>query len=127
MFPLGREKWLVSEQETGIGRISLSEDVLATMAGVAATECPGIVGMASTRLKDGLAEMLGRENLSRGVEVSLHGEEVEIDLYIVVGYGTRISEVAQNVTQKVRYTVESMTGLKVAAVRIHVQGVKVGR
>lgn len=127
MFPLGRENKLVSEQETGIGRISLSEDVLATMAGVAATEIPGIVGMASTRLKDGIAELLGRENLSRGVEVSLHGEEVEIDLYIVVGYGTRISEVAQNVSQKVRYTVESMTGLKVAAVRIHVQGVKVGR
>lgn len=118
---------MVSEQETGIGRISLSEDVLATMAGVAATECPGIVGMASTRLKDGLAELLGRENLSRGVEVSLHGEEVEIDLYIVVGYGTRISEIAQNVSQKVRYTIETMTGLKVAAVRIHVQGVKVGR
>lgn len=116
---------MAKELTTEHGRISLAEDVIATLAGVAATECYGIVGMASTRLKDGLAELLGRENLARGVKVEMFDDEVEISLYIVVGYGTRIAEIARNVTEKVRYVVESFTGLKVRAVRIFVQGVKV--
>lgn len=117
---------MAKEVVTDLGRISVSEDVIATMAGVAATECYGIVGMAGTRLKDGIAELLGRENLSKGVSVVVSGDRVEISLYIVVGYGTRISEIARNVTDKVRYVVESATGLTVAGVHIHVQGVKVG-
>lgn len=112
---------------TELGTISLADEVVATMAGVATTECYGIVGMAGSLLKDGIAELLGRENLSRGVVVAMEGESVEIDLYVVVGYGTRISEIARNVTDKVRYVVESATGLKVNGVHIHVQGVKVGQ
>lgn len=108
------------------GRITLDSEVIATLAGLAATECYGIVGMASSRFSDGIAELLGRENLSRGVEVYLADERVEIVLNIVVGYGTRISEIARNVTGKVRYVVESTTGLTVDAVRIHVQGVRLG-
>lgn len=111
---------------TELGRIHLSEDVIATMAGVATTECYGIVGMAGSRLKDGLAELLGRENLAKGVEVSLTEDSVEIDLHVVVGYGTRISEIGRNVTGKVRYVVETYTGLNVRGVHIHVEGVKVG-
>lgn len=117
---------LGKEVVTDLGRIHLAEDVIATMAGVATTECYGIVGMASSRIQDGLAELLGRENLAKGVQVMFDDDSVEIDLYIVVGYGTRISEIARNVTDKVRYVVESFTGLKVRGVHIHVQGVKVG-
>jgi uncharacterized alkaline shock family protein YloU len=112
---------------TEIGRINLSEDVIATMAGVATTECYGIVGMAGSRLKDGIAELLGRENLARGVQVTLAEDSVEIDLHIVVGYGTRISEIARNVTTQVRYVIESFTGLQVQGVHIHVEGVKMGQ
>lgn len=115
------------EVVTERGRILVSDDVIATMAGVATTECYGIVGMAGSRIKDGIAELLGRENLSKGVVVSLNENSVDIDLYIVVGYGTRISEIARNVTGKVRYVVESSTGLKVNGIHIHVQGVKVGQ
>jgi uncharacterized alkaline shock family protein YloU len=82
--------------------------------------------MAGSRFKDGIAELLGRENLARGVEVALEDDTVEIGLHIVVGYGTRISEIARNVTGKVRYVVESATGLTVRGVHIHVEGVKVG-
>lgn len=112
---------------TEIGRINLSEDVIATMAGVATTECYGIVGMAGSRLKDGIAELLGRENLARGVQVTLDQDSVEIDLHIVVGYGTRISEIGRNVTTQVRYVIESFTGLQVRGVHIHVEGVKMGQ
>jgi uncharacterized alkaline shock family protein YloU len=112
------------EVVTDLGRIHLSEDVIATMAGVATTECYGIVGMAGSRLKDGIGELLGRENLAKGVQVTLEEGAVEIDIYVVVGYGTRISEIARNVTGKVRYVVETYTGLQVRGVHIHVQGVK---
>lgn len=111
---------------TDLGRIHLGEDVIATMAGVATTECYGIVGMAGSRLKDGIAELLGRENLAKGVEVSVEDDFVEIDLHIVVGYGTRIAEIGRNVTGQVRYVIESYTGLQVRGVHIHVEGVKVG-
>jgi len=114
------------ELQTELGRIYVADDVIATMAGIATTECYGIVGMASSRLQDGISELLGRENLARGVLVEVDNDSVEIDLYIVVGYGTRISEIGRNVTDKVRYVVESYTGLKVRGVHIHVRGVKVG-
>lgn len=114
------------EVVTDLGRIHLAEDVIATMAGVATTECYGIVGMSGSRFKDGISDLLGRENLAKGVEVVMGEDAIEIDLHIVVGYGTRISEIARNVTGKVRYVVEGFTGLKVSSVRIHVEGVKVG-
>jgi uncharacterized alkaline shock family protein YloU len=114
------------EVVTDLGRIHLAEDVIATMAGVATTECYGIVGMAGSRFRDGIDELLGRENLAKGVEILVEDDTVEIGLHIVVGYGTRISEIARNVTGKVRYVVENQTGLKVRNVRIHVEGVKVG-
>lgn len=115
------------EITTDLGRLSLSEDVIATIAGVAATECYGVVGMASRRVTDGLAEILGRENLSKGVEVTIDGDKVAIVLNVIVGYGTRISEVARNIVDKVKYTVESSTDLKVAKIKVNVQGIKVGQ
>ncbi len=113
------------EVDTTYGRISITDDVIATIAGAAATECYGIVGMASRKIKDGIAELLGRENLSRGVEITDDGEKVDVRLYIIVGYGTRIREVAHNVSEQVKYVLQSTTGLAVPNVSIVVQGVKV--
>ena len=80
------------EVETGLGRLVLSEEAIATIAGAAATECYGVVGMAGRKMTDGIAELLGKENLSKGVSVSIEGDEVYIDLAVVVGYGVRISK-----------------------------------
>ncbi len=110
---------------TELGQITISDEVIALIAGMGATECYGLVGMASRNIQDGIAELLGMDNLSRGIEVKLAADEVVIDLYIIVEYGTKITEVAHNVMDKVRYVVESMTGLKVARVNITVQGVRV--
>ena len=121
-----RGKTMPTDYVTDSGKISISEEVVATIAGVAATECYGVVGMASRKFKDGFAELLGRESLSKGVEVDMDGNSVAVSLYIVVGYGTRISEVARNVIEQVRYKLESGTGLHVTQVNIRVQGVKVG-
>ncbi len=114
------------EIANSLGLIDISEEVIATIAGAVAVECYGLVGMASTRrITDGVAEILGRENLARGVVVSLQENEVVIDLYIIVGYGVRISEVAANVMERVRYTTENLTGLKVSQVNVNIQGVRV--
>ena len=107
------------------GKIDFSEEVIATIAGATAVECYGLVGMASRKITDGFADLLGRENLARGVVVSIQDNKVIIDLYIVVGYGVRISEVASNVMESVRYTTEKLTGLNVAQVNVNVQGVRV--
>lgn len=113
------------EINNNLGTIDISEEVIATIAGAAAVECYGLVGMASRKLTDGFTELLGKENLARGVTVKIDGNQVMIDLYIVVGYGVNISEVATNVMERVRYTTENLTGLKVAQVNVNVQGVRV--
>jgi uncharacterized alkaline shock family protein YloU len=108
------------------GKIVISEEVVATVAGVAAIECYGLVGMVSRNMiKDGIVDLLHKENLSRGVEVRFVDDRVVIDLYIIVGYGVRISQVANNVVDKVVYTVGNVLGLEVAQVNINVQGVRV--
>ncbi|HHY47034.1 MAG TPA: Asp23/Gls24 family envelope stress response protein [Firmicutes bacterium] len=114
------------EMSTELGQINISDEVIAAIAGMAATECYGLVGMASRTIQDGIAELLGRESLARGVEVKLEGDEIVISLYVIVEYGVKIPEVAHNAMGKVRYVVESMTGLKVARVDVIVQGVRVG-
>ncbi len=116
---------MTDRMENELGKIIISEELLANLAGVAAIECYGLVGMASRKLKDGIAELLGRDNLSRGVEVKLEDDRLTVDLYIIVSYGTKIPEVAVNVMEKVKYTLEKLTGLVVTGVNIHVQGVRV--
>lgn len=110
------------------GKIDVADQVIAVIAGSAALDCYGLVGMASRKgLKDGIAELLGRENLSRGVEVRREGEIVHLDLYVIVSYGTKISEVAHNIQSKVKYVLDEVVGLQVDDVNIFVQGVRVIR
>lgn len=108
-----------------LGEIIISDDVLATMAGITAIECYGIVGMASKRATDGLVELLGSDNLSRGVKVSSQGNEVSIDLFIIVEYGISIAAVAKNVIETVKYNIENFTGTAVKKVNVTVEGVRV--
>lgn len=116
---------MTNEIQNELGKVVISEELIATLAGVAAVECYGLVGMASRKLKDGIAELLGRDNLSRGVEVHIEGDMLTVDLHIIVSYGTKIPEVAVNVMEKVKYTLEKLTGLAVARVNVNVQGVRV--
>lgn len=117
---------MARELKTELGQITISDDVIAAISGMAAHESYGLVGMASRTFTDGIAELLGLENISKGVEVKVDGEIVRINLFVIVEYGTRVTEVAKNVIEKVKYVVEAMTGLTVAEVKITVQGVRVG-
>lgn len=110
---------------TAQGSLYYSEDVLANIAGVATMECYGVVGMASRRATDGLVELLRKENLSKGVKVTSENDELVVELFIIVEYGTKISVIANNIIQKVKYTLENTTGLKVIKVIVNVQGVRV--
>ena len=110
-------------QTATLGRIEVSPRVVASIVGHAANECYGIVGMAARGLRDGLAERLNRENLHRGVEIELRDSGIVIDLYVIAQYGTRISEVANNLMSVVKYAVEKSLGLAVIAINVNVQGI----
>ena len=114
------------EFRTKYGQIDISNEVVAMVAGGAAIDCCGIVGMASkNQIKDGLTEILRKENFARGVIVRQEEDRIHIDMYIIVSYGTKISEVAHNVQTKVKYTLDHTVGLAVDSVNIYVQGVRV--
>ncbi len=106
-----------------LGRIEVSPRVVASIVGHSANECYGVVGMAARGLRDGIAERLNRENAHRGVEIEVREGGIEIELYIIAQYGTRISEVAHNLMSAVRYAVERSLGLPVLSVNVNVQGI----
>ncbi|MFC4404619.1 Asp23/Gls24 family envelope stress response protein [Gracilibacillus xinjiangensis] len=116
------------ELTTSNGHITITNEVIATVAGGAAIECYGIVGMASkNQLRDGIAEILRKENFSKGIVVRQVQEDVHIDMYIIVSYGTKISEVAHNVQSQVKYNLEKTLGLKIQSINIYIQGVRVSQ
>ena len=108
------------------GTISIANDVLADLAGYAALESYGVVGMASPTVRDGVAQLLSREKLRRGVKIRHDAQgAVIVDLYVVVEHGTQIVEVSHNLSERIRYVVTSMAEVEVSAVDVHVQGIKV--
>lgn len=108
------------------GNIDISNEVIATVVGGAATEIFGIVGMASKiQIRDNLNEILKRDNYSKGVVIRQEDEGIAVDVYIIVGYGTKISEVCRNVQDKVKYNLDSMLGITAESVNVIVQGVRV--
>ncbi len=105
------------------GSVRIANEVVGIIAGLAATEVKGVAGM-SGGVVDGISELLKKKNLSKGVKVEVGEKEAAIDLYVVIEYGARIPEVAINIQENVKRTVEGMTGLKVVEVNVHVQGVQ---
>jgi uncharacterized alkaline shock family protein YloU len=113
---------LEQQARTDLGTIKITNEVVAIIAGLAATEIEGVAGM-SGGIAGGIAELLGRKNLSKGVKVEVGEKEAAVDLYIVVNFGVRIPDVAIRVQENVKRAIESMTGLRVVEVNVHVQGV----
>lgn len=109
--------------EMDMGIVKISDEVVGVIAGLATTEIKGIVGM-STGPVGGITQILtGKKNLSKGVKVTVGENSATIDLSVVIEYGVRIPEVALKVQENVKRAVESMTGLTVSAVNIHVQNI----
>jgi uncharacterized alkaline shock family protein YloU len=110
------------DENKEIGKINISEDVVSIISSVATLEVPGVKDM-SVGLSEGIAEIIGKKPPSKGVKVEILDDKVILDLKIIVEYGCRIPEVAWNVQEKVKQAVETMTGLNVIKVNIHIQGV----
>ncbi len=104
------------------GNISISTDVIATIAAVAAKSIEGVSEMA-TSLTGGFAELLGKKNPSKGVKVAINGNDVKIDMFVVVEYGVKIPDVAWEIQGKTKNEVEAMTGLNVTSVNVNIEGV----
>ena len=110
-------KEIVAENDESI---KISNDVVASIAGVAVSEVPGVYGMAG-----GITEIFGKKGLTKGIKVEVGEKETKIDVNIIVEYGARIPDVAFEIQNRVKKAVETMTGLKVANVNIHIQGINI--
>ena len=104
------------------GTVKIASDVVATIAGLAAADVAGVAGM-SGGFSGGIAELLGRKNLTKGVKVEVNDQSALLDIMVIVEYGCNIADVARNVQEAVKKAVEGMTGLICSAINIHVQGV----
>ena len=120
---VNEEEITIENQEGESSKIKISNDVVAVIAGKAVSEAPGVYAMAGG-FAGGISEVLsGKKNLSKGIKVEVGEKETRIDVNIIVEYGTRIPDVAFDIQNRVKSAVEGMTGLKVVAVNVHVQGV----
>jgi uncharacterized alkaline shock family protein YloU len=113
-----------SKFKTDYGTIAIDNEVIARIAGMAAMECCGIVGMAAKNVRDGLVQMLKMESLAKGVRLNPLEDGLIIDLHIIVEYGTNINAIADTLINNVKYKVEDSIGLKVRAVNVYVEGVR---
>lgn len=116
---------LVKEQ-TREDKIRISEEVIATIAGIAASENANVASMGGSFV-DGIAGMLGKKTPGKGIKVELRENQVNIDLSVVMQYGCKIHEVSRDMQNRVRKAVEDMTGLEVLSVNVSVLGVSLGK
>ncbi len=103
------------------GKLDISDGVIAKIAGLSATECMGVVGLASS---DGWADLLKKDSVDRGVKISTQEDRIKIEINIIVKYGVSIAVVAQNVIEVVQYNVETMTGMTVESVDVCVRSIR---
>jgi len=107
------------------GKVQIANEVLADMAGFTALECYGIVGMASPTARDGVAQLLSRDKLRKGVQITNNEQGVHVDLYVIIEHGTNLTEVSHNLSNRVTYVLTTIADVQVDSVDVHVQGIKV--
>ncbi|MGQ9626643.1 MAG: Asp23/Gls24 family envelope stress response protein [Anaerolineae bacterium] len=112
-------------EETNLGRIEISPKAIASLAVLAVLECYGVVGMAPKSAYRGWGYVLSRDHYRRGVDVHIIDGRIIIDLYVVIEFGLRISEVAHNIMSTVKFSMEKALGVPVSEVNVHVQGLRV--
>ncbi len=105
-----------------VGAVKIADEVVAIIAGLAASEVKGVAGMSGGFVGD-ISEFVGKKNPSKGVKVEVGEKEAAVDVYVIVDFGVRIPEVANEIQRSVKNSIEKMTGLDVVEVNIHIQGV----
>ena len=94
--------------DTGLGKITIDTDVIATYAGSVAVECCGIVGMAAVSMKDGLVKLLKKDSLKHGINVTIADNKITLEFHVIIAYGVSISAVSDNLISNVKYKVEEL-------------------
>ena len=113
-------------RKTKFGQINISDNAIASLAGTTVNECYGIVGMISKNyLVDGYSALLKKENYSKGVVIKDRKEGIQIDVYVVISYGVKISEVIIGLQQRVKYSLENTLNIDIYSVNVHVEGIRV--
>ena len=107
-----------------LGSVELSPRVISALAARVSAECYGVAGMAARGLRDGIAELLNRENVERGIELRIEDQGIGVELFIVVEHGVRILEVAHNLMSAVGYSLHHNLGIRVLEVNVNVQGIR---
>ncbi|MCQ2978389.1 MAG: Asp23/Gls24 family envelope stress response protein [Clostridia bacterium] len=115
---------MIAEFENEIGKVMISRDAIAKIAGLTAMECYGVVGMASKNMKEGLVKLLGIETLTRGIEVDIVNNKLKLIIHVMVSYGTNIKATGESIMNTVKYKVEQLSGIEVDSVKIMVEGIK---
>lgn len=110
-----------------LGNVIIENNVIATIAGISAMQSYGIVGMASKNAKDGIFELLRFDFMDKGINVIVEDNRVNLELHVILEYGVKISVVAQNIIDNVKFSVESITGLQVDNIDVLVQGIRVDK
>ena len=110
-----------------LGALVIAEDVIAELAGYAALESYGVVGMAAPSVQDGISKLLPMRRLQRGISLHFDDDGVTIDLFVFIKNGTNLAAVSQNLAESVRYTVEHYAQIKVVDVLVHVEGIHIDR
>lgn len=116
----------MSDITTSQGMIEISATAVATIANQAINQCYGVVGMADKNLASGIAKLLSRDS-KRGIDVELIGDQIKIDVYVIVEYGVRIKTVAESIQHTVKFHVEKSIGLPVSEVNVFVQGLRLSK
>lgn len=114
----------MTDETTPLGSIHVLPRAIASIAYHAALQSYGVVGLTSKNLVDGLTQVLVKDP-TYGVEVDYDGQHINIDLYIVVEYGTRIKSVASSISNTVRFQVEKALGMPINEINVHVRGLRI--
>jgi len=107
------------------GLITINSEVVARIAGLAAMECYGVVGMAAKSVRDGIVHLLGMENMTKGLKLSVKDNSLNIELHIIAEYGTNVAAICESLMNAVKYRVEDTCGLDVGKVDVFVEGLRV--
>ena len=110
--------------ENELGEVTVTPEVVETIAGLSAMDCYGLVGMVPHGIQDGIGTILKLDSVRRGVEVTTSDEGLMVEMYCIVGYGVKISEVGANIIQTVSYTLEKTAGIPVKNVNINIEGIR---
>lgn len=116
---------MILKTDSSLGEVTVSNSVVAQIAGEAASHCYGVVGMASRSKKDGIVSLLMPDTMTKGISVSVVDGGIVVELHIIVEYGVNINTICKSIVNRVRYTIEQAVGLKVTRADVKVEGVRV--